>query len=241
MTLICRFSIRNAPVVVGDVLLSSGRKTGLQTNLPLVGDINRLLAAEGLPFEVSLTQKVNILSDRLVVAWGGGFEAVTFRLDSGGGSGRLQKVGDILHTFWKVDLSSADQSRFIPSFYKTTYWQDALIVRYARFDSADARTFHLAMNSFELIPPLLKDAKDYDLDEIGEVDFSYKVLCCHVSVERPNGLGVMHFAQPSKPGETIELEVAKDSSGRIHIPGELSKRVIEEARRRASQIVGDTN
>jgi hypothetical protein len=28
---------------VGDVLLSSGRKTGLQTNLPLVGDINRLL------------------------------------------------------------------------------------------------------------------------------------------------------------------------------------------------------
>jgi hypothetical protein len=355
---------------VGDVLLSSGRRAGLQTNLPLVGDVNRILAAHGLPFEVSLKQKVNILSDRFVVAWsgpmeqaeralrilsaaacsgqisnkydvareleaidpekidklqlvgqiitdirgdqatcstfawrvpradvpglgivhaagtgadefvrhlgktdwtggggsnefevahlvlgslvnmeyrrggtvenrwGGGFEAVTFICDPGGGSGRLQKVGDILHTFWQVDLSSPNQSRF---FYKTTYWRDALIVRYARFDSADGRAFQLGMNSFELIPPLLKDVKDYDLEEIGQVDFSHKVLCCHVSIERPVGRGVMHFAQPSKPGDTIELEVAKDGSGRMHIPGELQKKIIEEAQRRATRMIGDND
>lgn len=364
MTLISQFSIRNAPIVVGDVLLSSERRTGLRKDLPLVGDINQALADRGLPFEVSFAQKVNILSDRLVVAWsgpmdqaeralrilsaavssgqisdkddfekelqaidpdkinklqligmlvtdvrgnqvsgstlalnvpptdvpglgtvhaagtgkddftrllgktdwtlggvanelqvahfilgelvnmeyrqggtienrwGGGFEAVTFDSDSG----RLQKIGEILHTFWKVDLHSPDKAQFIPSFYKTTYWRDALIVRYARFDSIAERTFQLKMNSFELIPPLLKDAKEYDLEELGPVDFSHKVLCCHVAVERPGGRDVMQIIQPSKPDATVELEFhGSDSSGRLHIPGELSKMVIEEAQTRSSR------
>ena len=40
-------------------------------DFPLVGDINQVLANRGLSFEVSFAQKVNILSDRLVVAWAG--------------------------------------------------------------------------------------------------------------------------------------------------------------------------
>jgi hypothetical protein len=160
--------------------------------------------------------------------WGGGFEAVTFTSDSG----RLQKVGDILHTFWAVDARSPDKAQFVPMFYKTTYWRDALIVRYARFDGISERTFQLAMNSFELIPPLLKTAKEYDLKELGSVDFSHKVLCCHVAIERPGGRDVMQIMQPSKPDATVELEFhGSDSSGRLHIPGELSKMVIEDSRR----------
>lgn len=361
MTLICRFSVLKAPIVVGDVLLSSEKRTGLRTNLPLVGDINRILEKRGLSFQVSFAQKVNILSDRLVVAWsgpilqaeralrvlsaaasrqkldksdiqselqaidpekidalqligvlvtdvhgdqvsastfawnvprtevpglgmvhaagtgkeefirllgstdwtlagmanerqvahlilgdlvnmeyrrggtienrwGGGFEAVTFA----GDSGRFQKVGEILHTFWAVNMSSPDKAHFVPMFYKTTYWRDALIVRHARFEGVGERAFQLAMNSFELIPPLLKDASDYDLEELGSVDFSHKVLCCHVSIERQGGRDVLQIIQPSVSGATIELEFRDcDSSGRLHIPGDLSKMVIEEARTRA--------
>ena len=364
MTLIAQASIRGAPFVVGDVLLSSERRTGLRTNLPLVGNINQVLANRGLSFEVDFVQKVNILSDRLVVAWsgpysqakravkvlsaissrqnlsradikmeldaidpaqidelqligllvtdvrgttitggpfslrvrgtevaglgtvyaagtgekefirilgvtdwtvggaaneiqvahailgdlvnmeyrrggtienrwGGGFEAVTFASDSG----RWQKVDDILHTFWKVDIRSPDKAQFVPMFYKTTYWRDALIIRYARFDSVTERTFQLTMNSFELIPPLLKDAKEYDLEELGSVDFSHKTLCCHILVERPSGRDVIQIIQPSMPGATVELDFhGSDWSGRLHIPGQLSKMVIEETRTRATRL-----
>jgi hypothetical protein len=320
MTLISQVSIRGAPFLLGDVLLSSERRTGLRTNLPLVGDINQILANRGLSLEVGFAQKVNILSDRLVVAWsgpalqaeralrvlstlssrqnlhrtdiqmeleaidsdqidrlqligllvtdvrgttikgspflwrvarteipelgtvyaagtgkdefikrlrsadwtvggtanelhvahlilgdlvnmeyrrggtienrwGGGFEAVTFNCDTG----RFQKVGDVLHTFWAVDMRSQDHAQFVPMFYKATYWKEALIIRYARFDIVAKRTFQLAMNSFELVPPLLKDATEYDLEELGSVDFSHKVLCCHVSVESASGRKVMQI------------------------------------------------
>lgn len=164
--------------------------------------------------------------------WGGGFEAVTFASDTC----RFQKVGDVLHTFWAVDMRSLDHAQFVPMFYKKTYWRDALIIRYARFDSVANRNFQLAMNSFELVPPLLKNATEYDLEELGSVDFSHKVLCCHVSLERASGREVMQIIQPSKPGATVELEFhGSTSSGRLHIPGELSAMVIEEARTRASR------
>lgn len=71
MTLIAQLSINGAPLLIGDVLLSSEQRTGLKITLPLVGDINEVLAKNGVPFEVNLCQKVNVLSDRLVVAWSG--------------------------------------------------------------------------------------------------------------------------------------------------------------------------
>jgi len=162
--------------------------------------------------------------------WGGGFEAVIFA----SGPGRFQKVGDILHTFWIVDTSSPDKAQLVPWFYKTTYWKDALIIRYASFDKNTDGTYQLKMNSLELIPPLLRDVKNYDLAELGAVDFSYKALCCHVSIQRPGSRDVMHIIKPPRPGAILELEFQdNNSSGRLHIPGELSRMVIEEARARA--------
>jgi hypothetical protein len=163
--------------------------------------------------------------------WGGGFEAVTFASDSG----RFQKVGDVLHTFWTVDSRSPGNAQFSPIFYKTTYWRDALIIRSARFDSVAERTFQLTMNSVELIPPLLKNAREYNLAELGPVNFSHKVLQCHVSLKRPDGRDILQLVQPAKPGETVELDIREDGSGRLHIPGALSKMVIEDARARASR------
>ena len=46
----------------------------------------------------------------------------------------------------------------------------------------------------------------------------------------------MHIIEPPKPDAILELEFhGSNSSGRLHIPGELSKMVIEEARTRASR------
>jgi hypothetical protein len=365
MTLIAQLSVNGAPFLVGDVLLTRDRRTGLRANLPLVGNINEVIASRGLSFEATFAQKVNVLGDRLVVAWsgsaeqaervfevlsalttrenlsrddikreleaidrsridqlqllgllvrevrgttvsastfsldvqgvevpwsgtvyaagsgrdeflrllnvadwtgggtsnefqvahallgaltneeyrkgntivnrwGGGFEAVTFSIDTGRFQ-KVGKVGDLLHTFWTINLDSPDTAQFLPMFYKTTYWRDALIIRYARFDGIDKKTFKLMMNSLELVPPLLKSASDYDLDELGVVDFSYRALCCHISIARADGSDTMHIIQPGRSNELLELEFNADSSGRLHIPGEISKTIIEEAKARASQ------
>jgi hypothetical protein len=51
MTLIAQLSVNGAPILIGDVLLSSEARRGLKVNLPLVGDINRILADNDLLFE----------------------------------------------------------------------------------------------------------------------------------------------------------------------------------------------
>jgi hypothetical protein len=47
MTLIAQLSINGSPLMIGDVLLSSEQRTGLRVTLPLVGDINEVLAKNG--------------------------------------------------------------------------------------------------------------------------------------------------------------------------------------------------
>jgi len=65
MTLIAQLTVNDAPMLIGDVLLSSETITGLKVNLPLVGDINQILADGGFPFEVQFTQKINVLGGAL--------------------------------------------------------------------------------------------------------------------------------------------------------------------------------
>lgn len=262
MTLIAQLSVNGAPFLVGDVLLSSETRTGLKINLPLVGDINQILADRGLLFEVKFAQKINVFHGRVAIAWsgpriqaeravrviaaissrpnltatdiltelevidraaidrlqlvglvlegvtdttissslfsvrvpsaqisnigevraagsgreaflqllqrtdwlaqpdanqyqvahgllgaltneefrtgntianrwGGGFEALTFSQESG----RFEKIGDVLHTFWNITEHSDSQISLFPYFYKTAYWQDALVLRTASLDS----------------------------------------------------------------------------------------------------------
>src|SRR5581483_3145893 len=71
MTLIAQLSVNGAPFLVGDVLLSSESRTGLKVTLPLIGDINQILADRGLPFEVAFAQKINVFDGRIAVAWSG--------------------------------------------------------------------------------------------------------------------------------------------------------------------------
>jgi hypothetical protein len=71
MTLIAQLSVNDAPILIGDVLLSRETRTGLKVNLPLVGVINQILAANSLPFEVGFAQKMNVFDGRIAVAWSG--------------------------------------------------------------------------------------------------------------------------------------------------------------------------
>ena len=276
MTLIAQLAVDGVPMLIGDVLLSSESRTGLKVNLPLIGDINQILADRGFPFEVQFAQKINVFDGRVAVGWsgpwiqarralqvieaissrkdltesaikdelsaiepekidhlqpiglilegsngprvrysgfslgapyahihnfgrvcgagsgssaffellqkgdwlqrdanvyqvahgllgaltneeyrtgntianrwGGGFEALTFSTYSG----RFEKVGNVLHTFWKIKDGASDTLGLLPFLYKTTYWRDVLILRTASVESRQDGTLKLKTNDVTL-------------------------------------------------------------------------------------------
>jgi hypothetical protein len=313
MTLVAQLTVNRIPMLIGDVLLSSETRTGLKVNLPLVGDINQILADRGFPFEVRFGQKLHVFEGRVAVAvgwsgpslqakraleviaaissrqglteadiklelnaidpekidqlqlvgliiedqnetnvkysgfslraplieipsfgrvcgagsgapaffellqkgdflgqsdanvyqvahgllaaltneeyrtgntianrWGGGFEALTFSPKSR----RFEKIGDILHTFWKCKEGKNNTLGLLPFFYKTTYWRDVLVLRTASAENIQDNYFTLKTNDITLIPPLLKSIDEYDVADLGKIDFSYRAVCCHVLIEK---------------------------------------------------------
>ena len=155
--------------------------------------------------------------------WGGGFEAVTFSKEAG----RLQKVGDILHTFWRLNINATETIEFVPAFYKTTYRQDAFVIRWA-LGERQAQAFQIAREGLLVVPPMLKQPHDDKLDELGEVDFSYRVIACHVEIERSNGRAYMMYVDGHDPENEPWLRFDSNLR-RLHIEGELSRRIIEQA------------
>ena len=72
MTLICRFTARQVPTVyLGDLLLTTEGKSTKPLHLPSWSDINSRLAVGAERYVSGLTQKLNILSERVIVAWAG--------------------------------------------------------------------------------------------------------------------------------------------------------------------------
>lgn len=313
------------------MLLSSEIKRGVRFNLPLVGDINQILADRELPFEVSLAQKINIINGRIAVAcagqatqaeralrvltaisdrpsldadmvideleairdkinqlqliglvlgdvkgsivnyscfavgvpaehipnfgsvrvagsgrdaflrllqkapwtadesangyqiahgllaaltneefrtgstildrWGGGFEALVYSPLSQ----RFEKVGDVLHTFWRTTEDSGGPLSMLPYFYKTTYWKDALILRSATLDLSTGTK--LKTNDTTLVPPLLKRVEDYDPAQLGAIDFSYRAVCCHVLIEKPHNSDVLFLIDQRAAEQALWFEV----------------------------------
>jgi hypothetical protein len=111
----------------------------------------------------ALTNEEYRTGNTIANRWGGGFEALTFSPRSG----RLEKVGDILHTFWEATENSDDSIGLFPFFYKTTYWRDALVLRTASLESFQDTKLRLKTNDITLIPPLLKEINEYELAELG--------------------------------------------------------------------------
>lgn len=70
MTLIVGFSVGPQPVLLGDLLLS-GPESQVDLNLPTIGESQKVFPA-GSGFTITgITQKVNILSENLMIAWAG--------------------------------------------------------------------------------------------------------------------------------------------------------------------------
>jgi hypothetical protein len=74
VTLVARIMLGGAPFLIGDALLSSvdlsdPYVTGIECALPLVGEINNLLAAKERPFRADLCQKLHVFEGRLAVGW----------------------------------------------------------------------------------------------------------------------------------------------------------------------------
>jgi hypothetical protein len=74
MTLVAEIMLGGAPFLIGDALISSDALsnagvTSVRCELPLVGEINSLLAAKERTFRVDLCQKLHVFEGRLAVAW----------------------------------------------------------------------------------------------------------------------------------------------------------------------------
>jgi hypothetical protein len=52
---------------------------------------------------------------------------------------------------------------------------------------------------------------DYNIDELGAVDFSYKTLCCHVSIARADGSDTMHIIEPANADAMLGGSAARQS------------------------------
>jgi hypothetical protein len=74
VTLVARIMLGGAPFLIGDALISSDDLsnpyvTGVECELPFVGEINRLLAANERSFRADLCQKLHVFEGRLAVGW----------------------------------------------------------------------------------------------------------------------------------------------------------------------------
>ena len=71
MTLIVGFSKDECPILLGDLLLSNSPESSIKITLPTVGQLSTKDISQGKYLPSGLTQKVNLLSPKLAIAWTG--------------------------------------------------------------------------------------------------------------------------------------------------------------------------
>ena len=125
--------------------------------------------------------------------WGGGFEALTFSQESG----RFEKIGDVLHTFWGYHRTFGSPSLCSHSFIRlhTGKTHSCCEVQSGLTNGTKLKT-----NDITLIPPLLKEINDYDLEQLGPVDFSYRAVCCHVLIKKQSNRDSLFWLTSVSPG-----------------------------------------
>jgi len=83
-----------------------------------------------------------------------------------------------------------------------------------------------------LVPPVLKKAGDYDLKELGAIDFSYRAICCHVLIEKVDSRDILFFVEQCEHERDLAFQL-DSTSGRLNISSKLTKTIIEEAQTRS--------
>lgn len=122
--------------------------------------------------------------------WGGAFEIATFNADAKA----IQKVSDILFTFWRVVPGKTDsvELALVPRFIKQGYFSDALVVQDLKAEITNGKLQQPILHT-HMVLPILKAKEDYDfnLAELG--NFSHKMLCAFIlphETVSPEDIGV---------------------------------------------------
>jgi hypothetical protein len=96
VTLIAGFNVRNRPLIIGDLMLSTDADHFSEPLSLPCKNVNSLLGPASKQRIAGLVQKVNILSDQLAIAWAGPFNQAVIAANA------LATVAQ------KPDLSRAD-------------------------------------------------------------------------------------------------------------------------------------
>lgn len=96
-----------------------------------------------------------------------------------------------------------------------------------RSASLDSNGTKLKTNDITLIPPLLKDVEDYDLEQLGPVDFSYRAVCCHVLIEKQSNRDLLVLVDQRASEQAVFFRV-DGSDGELVISDYLPS-IIREA------------
>jgi hypothetical protein len=197
------------------ILESNGTLPGVENNPKAIVPLLGALLNNELTSGSSIDQK-----------WGGAFEAVAYSHDSQ----RLEKVGNVLHTFWIFDPDSPGAVTFQGRFYKTIYFDDALLIRSAEFEKLPDRVV-VKSNRLTVVPPLFKSVEEYDKTLIGPIGFDYEIICCHVwikSKQKATPEAAIMIGAPEGGSIEVRLAVNADGSGHLEIPASCISALIEQ-------------
>jgi hypothetical protein len=107
VTVIAGLLLNNVPALLGDVLITAPGLSGKKLSTPTAGNVNTFFEPQYAHVR-SLRQKVNILSDKVMVAWAGSYlharalvREMKAELDR---SGRPEVISDVLRSWPEEDM-----------------------------------------------------------------------------------------------------------------------------------------
>lgn len=106
MTVILGFKVDTLPVLVGDIAVSGLEQPGIVTIIPTVGSSHEVFP-EGSGYTITdLKQKVNIISDNLMIAWAGSYVAAKYVISELKRLSEHQEISqDFIYRFFTEEVS----------------------------------------------------------------------------------------------------------------------------------------
>jgi hypothetical protein len=179
--------------------------------LALADQIAASLISTLFPYEI-------MTGGNLLEWWGGAFEIATFNTEAKA----IQKVSDILFTFWRVTPGKEGQVELalVPRFIKQGYFEDALVLQDVKADISDGKMARPVLHA-HMVLPLLKSKVDYDFSKAELGNFSHKMLCAFIlphDAVSPEDIGVRVYWNANGEdkfdialtSELLSLSIAKE-------------------------------
>jgi hypothetical protein len=126
MTVILGFKVNTLPVLIGDVVISGDEQPDVETVIPTVGT-SRAIFPEGSGYTITdLKQKVNIISENLMIAWAGSYSAAKYVISELKRLNEHQEFSqDFIHTFFSEEVSQnigQQEVAFIGCIYNSNHF-----------------------------------------------------------------------------------------------------------------------